>query len=174
MKKLKFALIGAGGIANNAHAPAYEKMDNVEIVAVCDIIEERAKKMADRLGAPMYCTDYKKIFELDGLDAVDICTPNYLHSVIAVDALERGINVFCEKPDAVSVAEAEEVKSFGVIKALFELFCEKPELIPEGIRHTSRSDDNMIVVRDYIAGMTDRFAIALYCKHFVPDSWNGK
>ena len=71
-------------------------------------------------------------------------------------------------------AEAEEVKSFGVIKALFELFGEKPELIPEGIRRTSRSDDNMIVVRDYIAGMTDRFAIALYCKHFVPDSWNGK
>lgn len=111
MKKLKFALIGAGGIANNAHAPAYEKMDNVEIVAVCDIIEERAKKMADRLGAPMYCTDYKKVLELDGLDAVDICTPNYLHSVIAVDALERGINVFCEKPDAVSVAEAEKMKA---------------------------------------------------------------
>ena len=43
MKKLKIALIGAGGIATNAHAPAYEKMDNVEIAGVCDIIEERAK-----------------------------------------------------------------------------------------------------------------------------------
>lgn len=70
-------------------------------------------------------------------------------------------------------AEAEEVKSFGVIKSLFELFSERPELIPEGIRRLSRSDDNIIVIRDYIAGMTDRYAISLYCKYFVPDSWNG-
>lgn len=111
MKKLKIALIGAGGIATSSHAPAYEKMENVEIAAVCDIIEERAVKMAERLGAPMHCTDYKKVFEIDGLDAVDICTPNYLHSIIAVDALEHGLNVFCEKPDAVSVAEAEKMKA---------------------------------------------------------------
>lgn len=70
-------------------------------------------------------------------------------------------------------AKAEEFKSFGVIKALFELFSEKPELIPEGVRKLSKSDDNTIVVRDYIAGMTDRYAISLYCKYFVPDSWNG-
>ncbi len=111
MEKLKIALIGAGGIATNSHAPAYEKMDNVEIVGVCDIIEERAKKMAERLGTDFFCTDYKKIFDIPGLDAVDICTPNYLHSVIAVDALEKGLNVFCEKPDAVSVAEAEKMKA---------------------------------------------------------------
>lgn len=111
MKKLKIALIGAGGIATSSHAPAYEKMDNAEIVAVCDIIEERAKKMAERLGAPLFVTDYKKVFEIEGLDAVDICTPNYLHSIIAVDALEHGINVFCEKPDAVSVSEAEKMKA---------------------------------------------------------------
>lgn len=110
MNKIKIALIGAGSIAKFAHAPAYERMDNVEIVAVCDIVEERAQDMAERLGAAMYCTDYKKIFEIEGLDAVDICTPNYLHSVIAVEALEKGVNVFCEKPDAINVAEAEKMK----------------------------------------------------------------
>ncbi|MBQ4110253.1 MAG: Gfo/Idh/MocA family oxidoreductase [Clostridia bacterium] len=111
MKKLKIALIGAGGIATTAHAPGYENMDNVEIVAVCDIVEAKAKKMAERLGAEKYCTDYKEILEMEGLDAIDICTPNYLHSIIAVAALEKGINVFCEKPDAVSVAEAEKMKA---------------------------------------------------------------
>ena len=111
MKKLRIALIGAGGIAQNAHIPAYEKMDNVEIVGVCDIIEEKAQKAADRLGVDFACTDYKKIFEIPNLDAIDICTPNYLHSIIAVEALEKGINVFCEKPDAVSVAEAERMKA---------------------------------------------------------------
>lgn len=43
--------------------------------------------------------------------AVDICTPNYLHSIIAVEALNHGINVFCEKPDAISVVEAEKMKA---------------------------------------------------------------
>lgn len=109
-KKLKIAMIGAGGIATYAHAPAYEKMDNVEIVGVCDIIEERAIKMAKRLGADFYCTDYKKIFEIPGLDAIDICTPNLYHSVIAIDALNAGINVFCEKPDAINTVEAQKMK----------------------------------------------------------------
>ena len=111
MKKLKGAIIGAGGIAKNAHVPAYEKMRNqVEIVAVCDILEDRAKALAERLGAKEYYTDYKDVLKIEGLDFVDICTPNYYHSVIAVDALNAGINVFCEKPDAVSVEEAEKMK----------------------------------------------------------------
>ncbi len=111
MRKLKTAIIGAGGIANGAHAPAYEKAENIEVVGVCDIIEERAEKLAKRLGADFWCTDYKKIFDIPGLDSVDICTPNYLHSIIAVEALNRGINVLCEKPDAINVAEAEKMKN---------------------------------------------------------------
>lgn len=51
MKKLKLAIIGAGGIATYAHAPSYENMDNVDVVCVCDIIAERAEKLAERLGA---------------------------------------------------------------------------------------------------------------------------
>ena len=109
-KQIKIALVGAGGIATWAHAPAYEHMDNVEIIGVCDIIPERAEKMAKRLGASFFCTDYKELFALEGLDAIDICTPNYYHSVIAVDALNAGINVFCEKPDAISVSEAQRMK----------------------------------------------------------------
>lgn len=69
-------------------------------------------------------------------------------------------------------AKHEEVKSYGIIKSLYELFMEKPELIPEGIRQISDSNNNSIVVRDYIAGMTDRFAISLYNSFFVPASWD--
>lgn len=67
-------------------------------------------------------------------------------------------------------AKNEEKKSFNVIKSLFELFLEKPELIPEGIRAVSCSEDNMIVVRDFIAGMTDRYALSLFERYFVPRS----
>ncbi len=70
-------------------------------------------------------------------------------------------------------AKNEEKKSFNVIKSLFGLFLEKPELIPEGIRAISCSEDNMIVVRDYIAGMTDRYALSLFERFFVPKSWRG-
>ncbi len=70
-------------------------------------------------------------------------------------------------------ARQEEKKAFNVISSLFELFMEKPELIPEKIRNNSCSEDNMIVVRDYVAGMTDRFAISTYEKFFVPNQWKG-
>ena len=110
MKKLKVALIGAGGIVSWAHLPAYSKMGNVEIVAICDIKRDKAEKLAQQYNIPYVCEDYRDIFEIPELDAVDICTPNYLHSVIAVAALERGLHVFCEKPDAVSVAEAEKMQ----------------------------------------------------------------
>ena len=110
-RKLKIALIGAGGIASTQHIPAYAGMEDVEVVAICDIKPEKAEKLAAQYGVPQTFTDYREVLKLPGLDAVDICTPNYLHSVIAVDALNSGLHVFCEKPDAVSVAEAEKMKA---------------------------------------------------------------
>ncbi len=70
-------------------------------------------------------------------------------------------------------AKNEEKKSFNIIKSLFELFLENPQLIPEGSRALSCSGDNMTVVRDFVAGMTDRYALMLYDKYFVPKSWGG-
>lgn len=70
-------------------------------------------------------------------------------------------------------AKNEEKKAFNVIKSLFNLFLESPELIPEGISSISSSEDNMIIVRDYVAGMTDRYALSLYDKFFVPRTWRG-
>ncbi len=110
-KKIKMAVIGCGGIANGVHFPAYQKLDTVELVAVCDIKVEKAKAAAEKFGVPAFYEDYNEVLEIEGLDAIDICTPNYLHSQIAVKALKKGINVFCEKPDAVSVAEAKKMKA---------------------------------------------------------------
>ena len=80
-------------------------MDNVEIVATCDILPERAEEIARLVGAEHTFTDYRELLKLPEIDAVDICTPNYLHSIIAVDAFAAGKHVHCEKPDAVSAAE---------------------------------------------------------------------
>lgn len=111
--KLKVGIIGLGGICCCAHMPGYLKMDNVEIVAICDINPEKIesyKKNFTTVNAAEF-TDYKELLNYEGLDFVDICTPNYLHSIIAVEALEKGINVFCEKPDAVSVEEALKMQN---------------------------------------------------------------
>ena len=111
MEKLKIGVIGAGGICTACHMPAYAEMDNVEIVAICDIKIHKAQAVADKYGIANVFEDYNDVINMDGIDAIDICTPNYLHSIIAVAALNKGLHVFCEKPDAVSVEEANKMKA---------------------------------------------------------------
>ncbi len=109
--KLKVGLIGLGGICRSAHMRGYAQMDNIEIAAICDILPRKINAFQKEFhleNVPAF-TDYKDLLQVEGLDFVDICTPNYLHSVIAVEALEQGLHVFCEKPDAVSVAEAQRM-----------------------------------------------------------------
>lgn len=111
MKKIKIGIVGVGGIAKGAHIPAYLKDERVEIVALCDTIEERAIEAKETWfpNAKTY-KDFNDLIKNSDVEAVDICTPNYWHSKIAVAALEAGKNVFCEKPDAVSPEEALKMK----------------------------------------------------------------
>lgn len=112
MEKVKLGIIGIGGICNSSHIPAYLKDKRVEVVGLCDIIEERAQKAKSKHfhNAKVY-TDYRELLKDETIDAIDICTPNYWHSKIAVDAFAAGKHVFSEKPDAVSVEEAEKMKA---------------------------------------------------------------
>lgn len=111
-EKIKIGIIGCGGIWLWGHSPEFEKLDDFEIVAVCDIKIEKAKAAAELVGISedFAFENYEDLLKVEGLQAIDICTPNYLHSVIAVKALNAGIHVFCEKPDAVSVEEAVKMK----------------------------------------------------------------
>ena len=112
MKKLKVGIIGCGGIANGKHLPSLAHQSHrLEIVAFCDIIEERATALRDKYypDAAVY-TDYKELLKDESIDAVDICTPNYLHSIIAVDAFKAGKHVLCEKPAARILSEALEMQ----------------------------------------------------------------
>lgn len=111
MKKYKVGIIGCGGIANWCHSPFYKEDPRVEVVAVCDIILERAEKFAaDHFPGAEPIKEYKKLLARKDIDYVDICTPNYLHSEIAIAAFKAGKHVFCEKPDAVSPDKAIAMK----------------------------------------------------------------
>jgi predicted dehydrogenase len=105
MKKLKFALIGAGGIAQ-AYAQAFTQSECCQLVAVADVREESAKALAEIVGGKFY-TDYKTLAENETLDAVIVSTPPKSHPEIACYFMERKVPVLCEKPLCLSVAEAE-------------------------------------------------------------------
>ncbi len=111
MKTMKIGIIGCGGIANGKHMPAIKRNGNFEIVAVCDIIEERAVKAKEEYGTEntQVFTDYKELLKIEGIDAVYVLTPNRSHSFIAVDALNSGKNVMCEKPMAINTEEAKKM-----------------------------------------------------------------
>ncbi|MCP8969992.1 Gfo/Idh/MocA family protein [Ectobacillus ponti] len=103
---LKIGVIGCGSIAQHRHLPEYAGHSGVEIVAVCDIVQTRAEATAEKYGAKAY-TSYETLLAEGIVDAVSVCTPNYLHAPISIAALQAGVHVLCEKPMATSRAEAE-------------------------------------------------------------------
>lgn len=108
MKKARIGLVGAGNIAN-AHLQAYSKIDNVEIVAICDINEERLKETADLFGIEKRYLTEADMLANEELDAADVCVWNCNHAKCTIDALDAGLHVLCEKPMAYSAKEAEEM-----------------------------------------------------------------
>ena len=112
MAKLKVAVIGCGGIANQKHFPALAaQKDLCEIVAFCDIIEERAKKACEEYGeeGAKYYTDYKELLKDESIDVVHVCTPNVAHCPITCDAFAAGKHVMCEKPMAHNTEAAQKM-----------------------------------------------------------------
>ncbi|WP_317368338.1 Gfo/Idh/MocA family oxidoreductase [uncultured Tyzzerella sp.] len=108
---VKVGIIGCGGIANGKHMPSLKKLKNVELVAFCDIILEKAEKAAKEYGvegAKVY-TDYKELLKDEQIEIVHVCTPNRSHSFITIDSLESGKHVMCEKPMAKTTKEAMEM-----------------------------------------------------------------
>lgn len=106
MSKLRFGLVGAGGIAQ-AYAQAFNESTCCDLVAVADVREESAKALAEIVGGESY-TDHTALAELS-LDAVIVATPPSTHPEIACFFMERGIPVLCEKPLTTNVADAEKM-----------------------------------------------------------------
>ena len=108
---VKVGIIGCGGIAKGKHMPSLKRLHDVEMVAFCDIIPERAEEAAKKYGvegAKVY-VDYKELLADPAIEVVHVCTPNRSHSFITVDALEAGKHVMCEKPMAINSAEAKKM-----------------------------------------------------------------
>jgi predicted dehydrogenase len=106
MSKLRFGLVGAGGIAQ-AYAQAFNESECCDLVAVADLREESAAALAEIVGGTAYA-DYRQLADLE-LDAIIVATPPATHPEIACFFMERGTPVLCEKPLTTNVADAEKM-----------------------------------------------------------------
>lgn len=108
--KVRVGFIGVGNIAQNAIMPAYLKQPDMEIVAVCDLNGERAEQVAKKHDVKHVYTDFNEMVKRDDIDAISVCTWNNAHAAATIAALQAGKHVLCEKPPAMTVAEAEAMR----------------------------------------------------------------
>jgi len=108
-KKVRIAVVGAGHVAQVAHIPAYRKNPDAELVAVVDDDPVKARRIREQAGFAEWYEDIADMLKQADVDAVDICTPNYLHAPMAIAALRAGKDVLCEKPLARSADEAQKM-----------------------------------------------------------------
>ncbi|MBD3181447.1 hypothetical protein GF312_04090 [Candidatus Poribacteria bacterium] len=116
----KVAFIGTGGIAG-AHLNNLKTFEDVEFVAMCDVVEEKAKARADEFGGKPF-TDYKEMFDKVDMDAVYICTPPFAHGEQESIACHKGVHMFIEKPIGVTWEQAviinDMIEKSGVISSV--------------------------------------------------------
>lgn len=116
--KTGFASIGAG-LFGGWHAMAYERHPLVDLRAVCDLDEKRAREIAEKHGAAYHTTRLDDILNDDTIKAVSVATPDHAHCQVAVACAKAGKHILVEKPLATSVADAEAIvaaaKEAGVL-----------------------------------------------------------
>lgn len=116
MKNLGIGLVGYGGIGK-VHILGYKSMSSyydlgsskIELVGICTAHKETARKAQEQHQFKFSCTDYHKLLAEKDIQIIDCSAPNYLHHKIVIDAIEAGKHIYCEKPLAMNVQEAEDM-----------------------------------------------------------------
>ena len=134
-KTLRIGLVGVGAAAQISHIPAYRKSEDVELAWLCDRDPEKVQRVAQKFGIPNASSRLDDLLADETLDAIDICTPNFLHAPMAVAALDSGKHVLCERPLARSAAEAAQM-SKAAKKADRTLMC--------SVQHRFRPDAQLL------------------------------
>ncbi len=113
-EKLNVGIIGAGGRG----AANLRGVSSQNVVALCDVDDERLSKAAREYPKAATFQDFRKLLELPGLDAVTVSTPDHMHAFATVAALQLGKHVYCEKPLTHSVYEARRIAEVAAGKKL--------------------------------------------------------
>ncbi|MFO7958636.1 MAG: Gfo/Idh/MocA family oxidoreductase [Candidatus Brocadiia bacterium] len=105
--RVRYAVIGCGSVGP-VHAHAVAECPDAELVAVCDVVPERADRCAERHGATA-CYDHEEMLQRQRPDAVSVCTPHHTHADLTCDCLRAGADVLCEKPLAIRPDDIERM-----------------------------------------------------------------
>lgn len=160
-KKLRVAVIGLG-VIGKLHAKIADRTEN--LVAVCDVKKSALSDYSDKL----QYSDYISMLEEVKPDVVHVCTPHYLHCEMTVAALDRGINVLCEKPMCISEAEILTV-----------LEAEKRSDAMLGICLQNRYINSCIKAKEYLRTHKPIYATGQVVwsrdkAYYAQDAWRGK
>ncbi|MBN2583470.1 MAG: Gfo/Idh/MocA family oxidoreductase [Planctomycetes bacterium] len=121
--KLRVGIVGCGVIAP-LHAESYRLLGDVEITWACDLVEEKARRLADKYTIAHVTKDYRELLAAKDVDCISVCTDHASHSPITVAALEAGKHVLCEKALAATPAGLD---------AMFAAHAKRPELVFGGV-----------------------------------------
>lgn len=135
---MKAAIIGLG-VIGKVHEKVI-KLLGYDVVALCDVDES---KLTGYEGVQKY-TDYKAMLDEVKIDVVHICTPHHLHAQMVIDALERDINVLCEKPLCINLEDIDRI-----------LIAEKNSKGQLGVSHQNRYNKENIFLKDYLKDKKD-------------------
>lgn len=105
-KPLRVCIVGCG-FMGNIHADCWSQVPEAQVVAVVDIIEERARLLAGKFGLERFYTDYREAIDQPQVNVVSICIPTYLHADASIYAIQRGKHVLTEKPIALDLQQAD-------------------------------------------------------------------
>lgn len=158
---MKIAIIGYGNIGR-VHFSLLEKL-GFNVSAVCDINYDRIKDLA----VNKY-TDYKELLDVEKLDAVHICTPHYLHAQMVIDALNKNVNVLCEKPLCILESDIERI-----------LEAEKNSKAMLGVCHQNRYNLENRIAKQYLQDkkvISGRGQMIWHrnADYYRADAWRGK
>jgi predicted dehydrogenase len=137
---MKVAVIGCG-VQGTLHLEALTRLPGVDVVAICEADATRLDEAGERYGVSARYADHRSLIDAHALDLVTICTMPNTHRDITLAALESGANVLCEKPFAMSAAEAAEMTA-AADDAARRLT----------IGFNTRFTDSAMAVRRFIAG----------------------
>jgi len=118
MSKTRVALIGAGGMANGVHYPSLAGFDDVEMVAICDLMPDKLKETAEKFSIDKTYDDYRKMIEETSPDAVYALMPPHHVFDLAMDTMQAGHALFIEKPPGVTTFQTQAMARFAEQKQL--------------------------------------------------------
>ena len=153
-QRFRVALVGCGRISRN-HFDAIDKLEGLEVSAVCDVVEERARQAGEEQGVPWF-TSFEKMLADATADVVAICTPSGLHPQHGMMAAKAGKHVVSEKPMAISLTAADELVA-ACDAAGVHLFVVKQNRLNTPVQLLKRAVDKGRFGRLYMANCTVRW-----------------